>query len=118
MSYATAEKIALEEIPVIDVGPITQGLTVSPQALQAVGKRMRDAMEAIGFFYVRNHGIDEALIAQVQAISRQFFASPLLDKLTLEPTDAHRGYLKIGEAKMYQKARADRLAGRRRDRTG
>jgi isopenicillin N synthase-like dioxygenase len=106
-SYATAKEIALEEIPVIDVGPITQGSTVSPQALQAVGKLMRDSMEAIGFFYVRNHGVDEALIAQVQALSRQFFASPLLEKLKLEPTGAHRGYLKIGEAKMYQKARAD-----------
>lgn len=107
MNYATARDITLEQIPVIDVGPVTQGSAASPDALRAVGGQMRAAMESIGFFYVRNHGIDEALIAQVQALSRRFFASPLADKLSLEPVGAHRGYLKIGEAKMYEKAKFD-----------
>jgi len=68
---------------------------------------MRAAVEDIGFFYVKNHSVDLMLIEQVNSLAHQFFAQPLASKLQVEPTDRHRGYLKIGEAKMYARARAD-----------
>jgi isopenicillin N synthase-like dioxygenase len=43
----------------------------------------------------------------VNSLAHQFFAQPLASKLQVEPTDRHRGYLKIGEAKMYARAKAD-----------
>ncbi len=104
MSYATAKNVGVEQIPVIDMAPLQDD---SPAGRKAVGTQMREAVERIGFFYVSNHGIDQALIAQVDTLAHRFFARPIEDKLTVEPVGMHRGYLKFGEAKMYQRAKAD-----------
>ncbi len=102
--YASAKDVAVDSIPVIDIAPLFDG---SRDSLKLVGTQMRDAVERIGFFYVKNHGIDEGLIAKVQAISREFFAQPLEKKLQVEPEGMHRGYLKVGQAKMYERAKVD-----------
>lgn len=104
MSYATARHIQVDEIPVIDIAPLADG---TADARRAVGLRMREAVERIGFFYISNHGIDERLIEDVDAVARRFFAQPLERKLELEPVDRHRGYLKMGEARMHQRALTD-----------
>ncbi len=104
MSAQTARNIAVDEIPVIDVEALLGG---SGAQVAAVGRQMREAAERIGFFYVRGHGVPSALIREVDATARRFFASPLEQKLRVEPIDRHRGYLKMGEAKMYEKARPD-----------
>jgi isopenicillin N synthase-like dioxygenase len=104
VSAQTARNIAVDEIPVIDVEALLGG---SGAQVAAVGRQMREAAERIGFFYVRGHGVPSALIREVDATARRFFSSPLEQKLRVEPIDRHRGYLKMGEAKMYEKARPD-----------
>ena len=105
-AYATAKQVAVSSIPVIDIAPLESGAHAD---LASVGAQMRAAVEDIGFFYVKNHSVDLMLIEQVNSLAHQFFAQPLASKLQVEPTDRHRGYLKIGEAKMY--ARAKVLSG-------
>ncbi len=104
MAYATARQIEVGEIPVIDMAPLN---SVDPQAVHAVGEQMRAAAETIGFFYVTNHGIDQALIDRTDALARQFFAQPVERKRAARPTDRHRGFLQVGQAKMHDKARVD-----------
>jgi isopenicillin N synthase-like dioxygenase len=104
VSAQTARNIAVDEIPVIGVEALLGG---SSGQVAAVGRQMREAAERIGFFYVRGHGVPSALIREVDATARRFFSSPLEQKLRVEPIDRHRGYLKMGEAKMYEKARPD-----------
>ena len=104
MSYAAAKQVGLEDIPVVDMTPLQDD---SDAGLKEVGQKMREAVERIGFFYVRNHGIDLQLIAQVDQLAHVFFAQPLERKIRLEPLDRHRGYLKVGEAKMYSRAKPD-----------
>ena len=102
MSYARATNIALEAIPVIDAAPLAAG-----GGVEAVARELRAAAEGIGFFYVRNHGIPAELIARVEEVSRRFFAAPAALKAQVAPLDRHRGWLKVGEAKMYAGARVD-----------
>jgi isopenicillin N synthase-like dioxygenase len=104
MSAQAARHIAIDEIPVIDVEALQGGHL---EQMIAVGMRMREAAERIGFFYVRGHGISTDLIREVDSTARRFFAQPIERKLMVEPVDRHRGYLKLGEAKMYDKARPD-----------
>ena len=104
MSPQTARSIAIEEIPVIDVDALQGGST---EQMRAIGEQMREAASRIGFFYVRGHGIARELIREVDTVARRFFAAPIEQKLAVEPIDRHRGYLKLGEAKMYDKARPD-----------
>ena len=103
-SYATARQVDINRIPVMDIAPLASGAHAD---LASVGAHMRDAVEDIGFFYVNNHGVDLTLIERVNTLAHQFFAQPLASKLQVEPIDRHRGYLKIGEAKMYARAKAD-----------
>jgi isopenicillin N synthase-like dioxygenase len=41
---------------------------------------LRHAARDVGFFYLTGHGIDSALLKQVQAHARQFFALPDSEK--------------------------------------
>lgn len=104
MNYASATHIAIDDIPVIDIGPLTSG---GNAALLEVGAAMREAAERIGFFYVKNHGVPDELTAEVDRLARRFFAAPQASKLELIPLDRHRGFLPVGQAKMYDKARVD-----------
>ena len=104
MSYAEARNIAVSDIPVIDIAPL---YAEGGAGLRPVADAMREAAERVGFFYVRNHGIPKELIERAEAVSRRFFAAPLDRKLDVKPTSRHRGFLRVGEAKMYAEAKVD-----------
>lgn len=104
MNYANAKTIAVEEIPVIDVGALARD---DAQAQRQVATEMREAAQRIGFFYVRNHGVPQALIDQVFATSAAFFALPPETKAGVTINAIHRGWLAVGQAKMYAGAKID-----------
>lgn len=103
MAYATAKTITVEEIPVIDVS----GLAGAPAERKAVAAQMREAAERIGFFYVTNHGVPQDLVDRVFATSRSFFALPPETKAGVTINGIHRGWLAVGQAKMYAGAKID-----------
>ena len=105
MAYATAKQISESEIPVIDLAPVS---SEDVRGYQQVAADMRRAAEDTGFFYVKNHGVADATIAKAQAIARRFFACRQEDKLSVAMHGGgHRGFLSIGEAKMYGNALSD-----------
>lgn len=61
----------IESVPVIDIAGLE-----SPGSLAAIDRACRDW----GFFQVTGHGIDPLLLAEVFAVSRQFFAQPAAEK--------------------------------------
>jgi len=97
-----AKRIEFPDIPVIDIAPLVRGDDVTN-----VAHAMRAASERVGFFYVRNHGVPQALIDRVYAASRRFFRQPLDVKQRVRINNLHRGFLEVGEAKMYEGARVD-----------
>ena len=84
-------------IPLIDLQPLLAQPKDRNQR-QAVALAIRQACLDAGFFYIKNHGIDPTLIAQVFAASKRFFALPLTSKQTIaiEKSSCHRGYFTIG----------------------
>lgn len=104
MTLAQARHIEAAEIPVIDIAPLLDG---SPDGAARVGLAMRQAAETIGFFYVRNHGIPSEVVEAAHRASREFFVQPLEAKQQVTINHHHHGFLRVGEAKMYDKARAD-----------
>lgn len=104
MSNRAARQIEIDEIPVIDIGRLASG---DAAGLDAVAAEMLAAAESSGFFYVRNHGIDQALIDRVFDLSRAFYAHPIEEKRQVAVNAWHRGFIRAGEAKMYQGARPD-----------
>ncbi|KAJ1276730.1 hypothetical protein BS78_05G237000 [Paspalum vaginatum] len=70
-------------LPVIDLA--------SPD-IAATTKSIRQALVDYGFFYVINHGIDDALMKSVYAESKKFFEQPMEEKMAMH-IDSHRGYI-------------------------
>ena len=103
MNYATARDIDRQEIPVIDLA----GLDKSEADLRAVADALVAAAEGIGFFYVSNHGIPQSQIDEVQRVGRSFFDHSHAEKQQVAVNKYHRGFIEMGEAKMYEQARAD-----------
>lgn len=68
---------------------------------------MLEASERIGFFYVRNHGVSRAALDATVAQALAFFREPQDRKLAVRVSAHHRGFIPIGEAKMYGGARPD-----------
>jgi isopenicillin N synthase-like dioxygenase len=104
MSYATAKAVDAAFIPVIDISDLRAG---TPGGLRKVANDLAHAASTVGFFYVKNHGVPQALINDVFAIAREFFGQPLATKNEVKVNAIHRGFLKAGEAKMSDEAKPD-----------
>jgi isopenicillin N synthase-like dioxygenase len=59
---------------------------------------LRDAACTYGFFYLAGHGVPPALVQDIQAETRRFFALPERDKLAIEMIHSphFRGYTRAG----------------------
>ena len=68
------------DIPVIDLAPT---FSPDPSVRKAVAWEIHKACRDTGFFYVKNHGVSETMMADQIAWARCFFALPLEEKLKL-----------------------------------
>lgn len=100
-TFRAARTIAADDIPVIDISPL------ATHGEAQVAAEMLEAAQRIGFFYVRNHGIPQPLIDDVFALGRRFFAQPQAEKDRIAVNPWHRGFIRVGEAKMFAGARPD-----------
>ncbi|HMG49461.1 MAG TPA: 2-oxoglutarate and iron-dependent oxygenase domain-containing protein [Inquilinus sp.] len=69
-----ARLLPFKAIPVIDIGPLAGD---DEDATRRTIDEIGHACETVGFFYIRNHGVPEALIAQAYALSRAFHHGPM-----------------------------------------
>ena len=79
-----------QELPVLDLGPMRGG---APGALEALAAELRAAFTEYGFYFVRNHGIPESLLAETFAAAERFHDMPLERKLALKINEHNIGYL-------------------------
>jgi isopenicillin N synthase-like dioxygenase len=86
-----AARVSAASLPVIDIGGLS-----SPELTdrKAVAAKLRAACLYNGFFYISNHGIDEALVGNVFAEAAAFFALPAEAKAEVDKSrsSANRGY--------------------------
>jgi isopenicillin N synthase-like dioxygenase len=80
---------AAERLPVIDLEPSFSGRR---DDRVAVSREIGDTARKTGFFYVRNHGIDQSLIDTAFACATTFFNLPEERKATARKSPGFRGY--------------------------
>ena len=101
ISVPTRAQIS-EQIPVIDLADFPTGasaLAASGHSHRALARDIHSACRQHGFFYVVGHGVERALIARLERLSRVFFARPEADKLAISMDRggrAWRGYFPVG----------------------
>jgi isopenicillin N synthase-like dioxygenase len=72
-----ARTLPFSSIPVIDISTLG-GSDI--EAMRATADEIGRACETVGFFYIKNHGVPQALIDRTYALSRQFHYSPVARK--------------------------------------
>lgn len=88
----SGDKMTDHDLPVIDLGPLTAG---TQEGVAAVASELGRAAREIGFFYVKNHGVDAALIERTFRAAHQLFGQPLDAKMSLTRDffKTNRGYV-------------------------
>ena len=103
MTFPTrADPIDAAEVPVIDIAHLRDGTDSA-----RVGAALARAAIDVGFLYVRNHGVDAALVERARSTAMEFFRLPEKAKREAGTNQFHHGYLKPGSTKMYDDARLD-----------
>ena len=82
---------AFDEVPQIDIGPL---FGADGRARRRVGDAVRDACIDVGFFYIRNHGIPQAILDETFRQMARFFALPEDAKREIHASNSRcfRGY--------------------------
>ncbi len=98
--------MAFEEIPIIDFAPM---LGSDRAAKQARAAELRRACTEIGFFYIKNHGVPQALIDATFAECPRFFGLPLPEKMAIHVRNSvnSSGYTPLLEENTDPTARGD-----------
>jgi isopenicillin N synthase-like dioxygenase len=90
-----AARVDIEEIPVIDFAPFLAG---DPEARRAVAGEIAHACRAIGFFYLKGHGVPDDRREAIFAETRRFFRLPRAAKAgALATQEWYRGWVPAPE---------------------
>lgn len=81
-----------QQIPIIDLEPLHHGTAAG---LERVAQQIEDAYSNVGFGYLINHGVDQALINALFTASQEFHGLPREEKLAIEVNEYHRGFIPI-----------------------
>jgi isopenicillin N synthase-like dioxygenase len=86
-----AARVSQASLPVIDIAGLS---SPNPADRTAVAARLRAACLHNGFFYISNHGVDEARVADVFSEAASFFDLPPAQKAEVDKSrsKANRGY--------------------------
>ena len=99
---AMADPIEAGDLPIIDLALLRDGTDPS-----GVGAELARAATEVGFLYVRNHGVDDAIVQRARRTALEFFRLPDEAKREAGTNRFHHGYLKPGSTKMYDDAKLD-----------
>ena len=77
-------------IPVLDLGPYLAG---KPGARETLGAQLRQAFIDVGFYFIVNHGVPQALVDRTFDEAKRFHAMPLDEKLALKINEHNIGYM-------------------------
>lgn len=88
MTIPESRRLDFDEVPLLDLADA--GADAAPLVAE-----VRAACADVGFFYVRNHGVDAALIADLVQQAQAFFALPAADRDALLLDQRMRGYLPL-----------------------
>ncbi len=86
--------MTLANVPIIDIAPFRCG---GPEERRRVAAAVDAACRGIGFLVIAGHGVDPALIAATEEVSRRFFDLPIAAKMAVQrpAPDIARGYIPL-----------------------
>ena len=101
-SAITTTTFSALSLPIIDLKPILQtdsdGNYSNQEEAKFVVDQIGKACERFGFFYIKNHGIDEELVDKLMSEGRSFFKKPLeyKNRYHMKNSKVYRGFFELG----------------------
>jgi isopenicillin N synthase-like dioxygenase len=92
MPQTTAGTLAEDEIPILDLGPY---FAREQGALDRLGRELYRASTEVGFYYLKNHGIPQALVDRTFVEAKRFHALPLTEKRKIKIDQNKIGYFEV-----------------------
>src|SRR5215471_16354226 len=83
------------EIPVLDLAPYLSGQSAARERL---ARQLCHALENIGFYFIKGHGVPPSLIDAAFAATARFHAQPLDRKMKLRRNRDNVGYLPMSRS--------------------
>ena len=86
-----SKQTAFTEIPIIDISSL-----INDENPLEVARQIGDACEKVGFFYIKNHGVEQQLIDEMYTLTKSFFKLPYEEKNQLNIVNSGltlRGYI-------------------------
>lgn len=83
------------EIPILDLSPYLSG---QPGSRETLGKQLCHALENIGFYFIKGHGVPQSLIDAAFAETERFHAQTLDRKMQLQRNRDNVGYLQMSRS--------------------
>jgi len=102
MTYASANTVSEDLIPVVDITALRDGTR-----REAVAQDLLSASRNAGFLYVAGHGVSQDLIDAVRTQAYAFFRAEEAVKQTVKVSQNHRGWIGCGGARMLDGAKTD-----------
>jgi isopenicillin N synthase-like dioxygenase len=101
-----ARRLSFDKIPVIDLAPMFRA---DAAAKRVLGADLRRACTEIGFFYIRNHSVPQAVIDAAFGVAGAYFAQPDAEKMRnhVSLSKNIRGYAALLEENTDPAARGD-----------
>ena len=90
MQLPISPTLDFSEIPVIDLAPL-----ISNSDSEVTVSSLSDACRRVGFFYVKNHGVNPGTVSRLHQQAQLFFAQPMAHKEQLLVDHKMRGYLPL-----------------------
>jgi len=110
-NVATTIHPDVDSLPIIDLLPRATSEKLEDRL--AVAQELRQACIDVGFFYLRNHGIEEELVDGVFDEAKRFFALPMAEKekISVNRSTSYSGYEPFFQTKYESTSRGDNHEG-------
>lgn len=102
MVHASAKSVDANLIPIIDISPLRDGSDPL-----SVARALHEASQALGFIYIKGHGIPGTVIEAARKSAFDFFRTAQPEKSSVAVSESHRGWLAQGGARMQDDVSAD-----------
>jgi isopenicillin N synthase-like dioxygenase len=90
--------MVVSRVRIIDISALVGG-SADTAAIDEVARQIDEACSSVGFFSISGHGVDPALAARLDGLSREFFAQPEAQKAAVAMPlagRAWRGWFPVG----------------------
>jgi hypothetical protein len=90
----SVEATGFTQLPILDLSPILPDSVSSLEERQALALELQAACVDVGFFLIKNHGIDEAVFAEALAQAKAFFDLSMEQKMEVDikKVSSFKGY--------------------------